>query len=162
MHMEGKLMQHEHMKDSPLLSLRKELLSSHCAMQAQLQKVQNFKSFNIKKIKLFLCWNLHLGEVNQLISRNKFCWRTWWIQTLETSNLYRMKALQFHSVVSTHFQEKSMSGVSCERSTPIGLVTRYDAFNIFCDSCETVGRVIYISLFLSDIWESGLPLKSFN
>lgn len=35
--MEGKLMQHEHMKDSPLLCLRKEFLSSYCAMQAQLQ-----------------------------------------------------------------------------------------------------------------------------
>lgn len=51
------------------------------------------------------------------------------------------------------FQEKSMSGGSCEMSTPTGLVIWYDPLNIFYASCETVGWVIYIYHYFSVIFE---------
>lgn len=51
------------------------------------------------------------------------------------------------------FQEKSMSGGSCETSTPTGLVIWYDPLNIFYAFCETVGWVIYIYHYFSVIFE---------
>lgn len=64
----------------------------------------------------------------------------------------------FHSV----FQEKTVWRVNCERSTPIGLVTWYDTFNIFYTFCETQGRVTYIYHYFSVIFEAvAYHLNSF-